>query len=130
MFNLARFCGRERGWDYTLFNTEDPEDHKVAVFKRTVPDRRRGDDCLELFGAACFRFRMADEPLPAHWAMQWVWFHPYFRDHGKLKEAWPTLLNDFGDFFPEPPYSPAMSGFLRKHASAGQRALFHHLEEQ
>lgn len=124
VFKLARFCRREREWDFTLFDVNDSKDYKVAVFKRQVPDRRRGDYCMELFGAACFRFREAREQMPAHWAMQWVWFHPYFRGHGKLKDAWPSFLKDFGDFFPETPYSSAMAGFLRKHASPGQRALF------
>jgi hypothetical protein len=39
---------------------------------------------------------------------------------GVLTNAWPKLRADHGDFFIEPPFSPAMRHFLVKHNSNSQ----------
>jgi hypothetical protein len=46
------------------------------------------------------------------WALQWIWFHPYERRKGHLRNAWPYFLDRFGTFQVEPPLSPAMDKLL------------------
>ena len=41
-----------------------------------------------------------------------IWLHPYCRRKGILTEIWPELRENHGDFFVEPPLSPAMLHFV------------------
>jgi len=66
-----------------------------------------------LVGACCFRFRDFKDAEP-RWVLQWAWLHPYSRGRGILSAAWDGFHGTFGNFLPEPPYSPAMKAFLRK----------------
>jgi hypothetical protein len=63
-------------------------------------------------GACCFRVREAG------WALQWIWLHPYFRDHGYLTAAWDAFRALFGGLYVEPPLSSAMAGFLKARQSS------------
>lgn len=55
------------------------------------------------------------------WALHWVWIRPDKRRAGILAARWPAFLAEFGDFWIEHPLSPAMLGFVERHASPGQR---------
>lgn len=49
------------------------------------------------------------------WEMQWVWFHPYYRNKGLLASAWKGFEEKYGkDFGKEPPISKAMQAFINK----------------
>jgi hypothetical protein len=70
--------------------------------------------------ACCFRMRRYTSGRSAY-ALQWIWFHPFLRRKGLLKEAWPAMVGDYGDFIPEPPLSHAMARFLVKHGTDRQK---------
>jgi hypothetical protein len=67
-------------------------------------------------GACGFRQREGE------WCMDWIWIRPAMRRSGLLAARWPELLNRFGDFWMEHPLSPAMTDFVVKHGTPGQKA--------
>jgi hypothetical protein len=62
-------------------------------------------------GACCFRPESFAYPVHSQ-TLRWIWLHPYFRAKGILSEIWPELRENHGDFFVEPPLSPAMLHFV------------------
>jgi hypothetical protein len=48
--------------------------------------------------------------------MDWIWFHPFARNRGKLKFLWPKLRKEFGVFSLTKPLSPHMAKFMEKYA--------------
>ena len=64
-------------------------------------------------GACCFR-RDTAIGSESGWTLQWVWFHPFFRQRGHLSTAWPTFKERYGEFTVDPPLSLAMKAFLAK----------------
>ena len=70
-------------------------------------------------GACCFRPQSGVSALDRE-TLRWIWLHPYYRMKGVLTDAWPKLRAEHGDFFIEPPFSPAMRHFLLKHNSNSQ----------
>jgi hypothetical protein len=62
-------------------------------------------------GACCFRPESLAHRVHAE-TLRWIWLHPYCRTKGILTEIWQTLRENHGDFFVEPPLSPAMLQFV------------------
>lgn len=46
--------------------------------------------------------------------LNWIWFHPFFRHRGHLKDNWSFLKKQYGDFSVTPPLSAGMEKFLSK----------------
>jgi hypothetical protein len=65
-------------------------------------------------GACCFRPQSYSLSIECV-TLRWIWIHPYQRGRGMLTFAWPTLRANHGDFFIEPPLSPAMLRFVLTH---------------
>ncbi|MBR9882568.1 MAG: hypothetical protein GYB21_02470 [Oceanospirillales bacterium] len=64
-------------------------------------------------GACCFRWvNWVD--APASWSLQWVWFHPYFRQKGFLSSVWSQFREKYGDFHIDRPLSHSMEKFLER----------------
>jgi hypothetical protein len=70
-------------------------------------------------GACCCRPESHSHSFQSA-TLRWVWIHPYQRRGGVLSRAWETLRANHGDFFVEPPFSPAMLSFVRKHTRDSQ----------
>lgn len=64
-----------------------------------------------IIGGGCFRVKEANI-----YTLDWIWFHPFARNRGKLKKIWPKLKVKFGNFKITPPLSSHMISFLNKHA--------------
>jgi hypothetical protein len=62
-------------------------------------------------GACCFRPESFAYPVRDE-TLRWIWLHPYCRTKGIVTEIWPELRERHGDFFVEPPLSPAMLHFV------------------
>lgn len=126
VYQIARMFRREFGYDVVMYGHDGHEDddrHRAFLWTDLIWDDRKGDRREMAVGACCFRWRPATmwaEPVPTWasagvWAMQWVWFHPYYRRRGWLSAAVSGFRNEFGDFHIEPPYSAAMWFFLAKY---------------
>ncbi|WP_157462267.1 hypothetical protein [Crinalium epipsammum] len=103
-------------------------DEKANCVGYLIYDTKQGDDQemhAYIVGAACFRLRN-EEDKNAHWALQWVWIFPSYRNHGMfdhikgyrnsnlMNQAWQVFEEYHPDFIVEPPYTKAMRAFLRK----------------
>jgi hypothetical protein len=68
------------------------------------------------FDAGLFLF-----PDEDGWTMGAAWVFPYSRGRGLVAAVWPALVKRYGDFYLEPPISPAMRRVLRRvgHPLAG-----------
>jgi hypothetical protein len=89
-------------WEAYLFHERgDTSEHDI------------GKNKVQFFGACCFS-NQQQQNSAAPWSLDWVWFHPYFRNRHHLRNAWPQFVQSYGDFRLEEPLSPAMSVFLKK----------------
>ncbi len=64
-----------------------------------------------IYGACLFNLMKFTEDNN-HWALEWIWIHPFFRNRGKLKKNWQFLENSFGNFIIKTPISNDMRAFL------------------
>jgi hypothetical protein len=86
----------EAPWTAYLFTNKETESPRLWV------------------GACVFCKRSFDDIEGEIEVLEWIWLHPYFRGKDILKEQWPTLRKNHGDFLVERP-GPAMRNFLMKH---------------
>jgi len=120
---LARYFRREFHYDFCQYSADDDDpDHRAYLWIDRYEPQYRCHTCFyPVIGACCFRHRRYDEhPLPPgippdHYALQWIWFHPYQRNQGHLTKALPYFQEQFSRLIAEPPFSPAMDAFLKKH---------------
>ncbi len=111
---------RELRFDFPQFESSETPDKPYFVrweaflFHVSADDLWHGEGPVKrrFVGGACFRWREW-ENAPAGWEMDWVWFHPYFRSRGHLRNAWPAFRQEYGAFDLARPLSPAMEVFLR-----------------
>jgi hypothetical protein len=114
VYKIACFFRREFEYDFVQYD-EDEDDPKHVAFlwlhpiSMQLPNEKFRFPCI---GATCFRYREWTD-APHGYVMQWIWFHPYWRQKGLLSKSWPNFTQEFGDFICEPPYSRAMIGFLK-----------------
>jgi hypothetical protein len=116
VWRMACFFRRELYYDIVQYGYEGEEDDPTCVAFLWVHPEAVGRTMLSIpcIGAACFRFRVYSD-RPARNALQWVWFHPFYRRRGLLSASWPDFKSEFGDFECEHPLSTAMEAFVEKH---------------
>ncbi len=118
---FAKHFKREMNFDFPQFEaSESTRDsyfvpYEAFIFHKSANDLWFGEGPVKqrFFGACCFRWREW-ENAPAEWSLDWIWFHPYFRSRGYLKEAWPFLEKRYGQFHIAEPLSCSMEKFLNK----------------
>ena len=113
VLQFATYFRREFQYDfiqYSLDRNIDDTDEKVSAYLFGEPMY-----CgkLSSYGACCFRYRDKYTDLQPHWALQWIWLHPYKRNDGILTELWPYFESKFRNFMVESPLSRAMEYFLK-----------------
>jgi hypothetical protein len=112
VYACARYFRREFGYDFLQYSDREA-DWETCDTTRAFLWTDISQFGLRIWGACCFRWRDWRNSQPL-WALQWIWMHPYVRHRGLLRQAWPYFLRRFGWFDVEPPYSPAVRGFLAK----------------
>lgn len=113
VFKIAQFFKREFHYDFTQYGHDgNDDDEKHVAFLWIHPAGHDMPDFhIPCVGATCFRWREWTD-YPHEWAMQWIWFHPFFRRQGLLTAQWPHFKKEFGEFLCEPPISDAAQNFL------------------
>jgi hypothetical protein len=61
---------------------------------------------------ACYFKKIEFTETEDCWALEWIWFHPFFRNRGNLKKYWNDLEEKFGGFIIKGPVSNDMVDFL------------------
>lgn len=95
--------------DYGMFFDDSFECWKsleVFPFLDQFFDESRHESRQWMIGAVCF-----SRDTKPH-LLEFCWLHPFWRNQGLLRRAWPEFEKRFGNFEIEPPISGAMSGFL------------------
>jgi len=119
---IAYYFLRELNYDFAQFSSYDKTEYWAYLF---LEDGIGTHGKVKIaVGACCFRRRVwEDESMPSEYGLQWVWIHPYRRNWGYLKWAWPRFVEKFGDFMPEPPFSKGAAEFLRKYGTVRQKEV-------
>lgn len=108
---FAIYFRREFRYDFQQFEATErtkPNEKPYTAYLFTG-----GAQSCVWVGACCFRWREYSGYDP-RWGMQWMWLHPYYRGQGILTRVWGKFHELHGNFFCEPPFSPAMNSFLLK----------------
>lgn len=61
--------------------------------------------------------------IPKGWMLAWAWMHPYYRGKGCVSKAYPHLLDRYGDFYFQTPFSKTMHHLILKCGSDSQKEL-------
>jgi RimJ/RimL family protein N-acetyltransferase len=113
VLTFARYFKREFDYDFVQFSeTEKGLDFEAWLFFQHHIHVMEWEKPV---GACCFRKRQHEDGLKEHWALSWIWIHPYYRGKGILKEYFPFFRKRYGEFHPEPPLSRTMISFIEKH---------------
>jgi hypothetical protein len=108
VWKVSTYAQRELELDFPVYGDsgrDTDEEARAYLWVRSVPHD------AAVLGACCFR-HIPFEDVPDRMSMTWVWLHPYVRRQGLLRAAWPYLRQRFGDFYLDPPLSPAMRAFV------------------
>jgi hypothetical protein len=88
VYSCALFFRREFGYDFVQYAIREDDWHSRAFLWISDPDYTNKHN---VWGACCFRWREYKDADPL-WAMQWVWLHPYARNHGLVTRTWSYFL--------------------------------------
>lgn len=107
---FATYFRDEFRYDFMQYDSEEEKPYTAYLFASELNRWPRA-----WVGAACFKpTNFKDVAIPPQ-GLNWIWIHPFWRNRGILREWWPTFRESHGDYWVEPPVSPAMKQFLLKH---------------
>lgn len=69
---------------------------------------------MGLIGAVGFERDVVFEDGRKLNVMQFAWLHPFCRNKGFVKSAWPEFIRRFGKFYVSTPRSPSMQALLKQ----------------
>lgn len=87
-----------------------PKEDKALLFTEEALDTHKVKP-HHIYGACYFK-KMEFTKGEDYWALEWIWFHPFFRNKGNLKKHWDGLEKKFGNFLIKEPISNDMKVFL------------------
>lgn len=108
---LGYYFRRECSYAFCGYEPNDCG-RKASLYVRGFIFTNMDEYNLRALGGTVFRKKKDYKTGEEIWVMQWIWFHPYIRCKGRLKEAWPFFKEMFGDFVVDRPHSNSMKGFL------------------
>lgn len=118
--NIACFFKRELHFDFVPFESSEipglqySMPFEAYLFLEPAYDLMKNDiNKFRAIGCSCFRKYCLDND-DWYWCLDWIWFHPYFRNTGRLTKAWPFFLEKYQPYYITPPYSLGMELFLKK----------------
>lgn len=115
VYELARYFKEELNYDSVPFCPlgQLSEDYKALLFTEQAYDKYEKEPMpYRIYGACLFtvkQFTIDND----RWVLKWIWFHPFFRNRGNLKNNWNKLEEEFGDFLIEKSVSNDMNSFLQ-----------------
>lgn len=107
---IGRYFLRETKQDFLPYSLEpDGYDPEIIAFLFLSPVTKN------VIGACHFSWVELKYPNPSIWILEWLWIHPYSRGRGVMNTLWDLFKTRFGKFHARPPFSKAMSKFLKTH---------------
>lgn len=114
---FALYFKREMHYDIIQFEANETEStlgyvpYSTWLFSEEAFDHK--ESARRIFGACCFRWREWEDSEDC-WEFDWIWFHPYFRGQGYLRQHWEFFKERFAPFHLSQPLSTPMKHFLKK----------------
>ncbi len=115
VYKFARYFKEELNYDSVPFCKSGSLDelYNALLFTEKALDKYISEPMPYRIYGACL-FTKSESENGTYWILEWIWFHPFFRNRGNLKENWDVLEKSFGDIFISEPISPDMNHFLKK----------------
>lgn len=111
LYKMALYFKREFQYDFVQYDQDENDDKNTKCFIFCDPEY---DNKVSAYGGCVFRYRAQWENIENHWALQWIWLHPFRRNRGILSAEWGNFQRLFGDnFMVESPLSASMEQFLK-----------------
>jgi hypothetical protein len=110
---LAEYFKKEFRYDYLQYCKRDSNSDCTGflITERALDLTEEFDHHpYRIVGGGCFRTNGPD-----NYFLDWVWFHPFARNRGRLKKLWPLFKEKFGEFSITEPLSAHMKEFITKH---------------
>lgn len=117
VYKIAKYFKEELNYDFVPFDIMGivSSPYEVLLFTEEALDKVQSVNNAtpyRIYGACLFTsLTIGGEK---YWVLEWIWFHPFFRHRGKLREYWDILEEKFGNFFIREPISSDMENFLGK----------------
>ena len=111
---IAGYFKKEFCYDHLQYDRHETDERCVGIlFCETAMDLVKNIDHHpnRILGGACFW----KEENGQGYFLDWVWFHPFARNRGYLRQTWPKFTQNFGAFRVTSPLSVHMEKFLEKH---------------
>jgi len=114
VYKIAEYFKEELNYDSVPFSPigQLSKEYKVLLFTEEALDKYKTDPMPYRIYGSCLFSKMKFTKDDDTWALEWIWFHPFFRNRGKLKKNWTELEKDFGNFVIKTPVSNDMKAFL------------------
>ncbi len=114
VYKIAEYFKEELNYDRVPFspNGQLSEKYIVLLFTEEALDKYKTEPMPYRIYGACFFNRMIFTKDDDYWALEWIWFHPFFRNRGNLKKNWNELEETFDNFIIKKPISSDMKTFL------------------
>jgi hypothetical protein len=109
---IAYYFRREFGYDFPGYGADETQDNRDRIFLLVEGEEYWNEERYAV-GAIVFRWRKYSN-APERLVLAWTWIHPFLRQTGIFTTYWNIFRELYGDFYVEPPYSPAMRSFLAK----------------
>ncbi len=125
VYKIAKYFKEELNYDIVPYCPYGDlrEKYNALLFTEKAYDIFENEPIPYLiFGACNFtiqKFTESDD----YWKLEWIWFHPFFRNRGNLKANWNYLEKEFGNFLIGTPISNDMKMFLKNIDS-----IYEHIE--
>ncbi len=115
VYKIAEYFKEELNYNSIPYNRYGnlSEEYKVLLFIEEALDKYKADPMPYRIYGACLFSKMKFKEDKDYWALEWIWFHPFFRNRGYLKKNWPILEEKFDDFIIKKPTSNDMKAFLK-----------------
>jgi hypothetical protein len=123
---MAGYFKKEFRYDHLQYCKENHSENCIGIlFAERAMDIVKDEYHYpnRVVGGACFGKKESGE-----FFLDWVWLHPFSRNHKKLSSNWPKFQKKFGQFTVTAPLSAHMASFLKKYEQQAQLSVPHVLQ--
>jgi len=114
VYKIAKYFKEELNYDRIPYSEYGNllKKYKVLLFTEEALDKYKSEPIPYRIYGACLFSEIKFKKDKDYWVLEWIWFHPFFRNRGYLKKNWSILEEKFSDFFIKKPISNDMKAFL------------------
>ena len=116
VFKIAKYFKEELNYNKVPYSPlgMTPKEDIALLFTEEAIDIYKTEPMPYRIYGACYFSKMKCTKGEDYWALEWIWFHPFFRNRGNLKKYWAYLEENFGNFIIKEPISNDMKAFLKR----------------